>query len=61
MWNVFVAVQTETSLNNTQKERTLAFQKAGAILKRTFTNIGSTVKSANNMDVAVILGKCPKS
>ena len=57
MWNVFVAVQTESCLAKKEEHRKTAFNKAGAILKRTFTNIGNTVKSSNDMDVAVILGK----
>ena len=59
MWNVFVAVQTEPYLNRGKQAREISIQKAGAILKRTFTNIGNTIQSSNNMDVAIILGKRP--
>ena len=58
MWNVFVAVQTESCLGEDKKKRAESFRKAGGILKRTFTNIGDTVQSMNNIDVVMILGKC---
>ena len=57
MWNIFVAVETESCLDKNSEDRKQAFRKAGGILKRTFTNIGDTVQSANHMDVAVILGE----